>query len=94
MSNTSKTILCVIAIVLVIWGISWLMGKPSSNTNVTENSTPAQNQVPASNSSSGTESVSNASDASINSDLNSVDSQINGLNADEKTATPASDNNY
>jgi hypothetical protein len=70
------------------------MGKPSSNTNVTENSTPAQNQVPASNSSSGTESVSNASDASINSDLNSVDSQINGLNADEKTATPASDNNY
>ena len=91
MSNTSKAAV-IIVIVLVLGGIIWAMSKSSGSQSNTAANAPA---VPAESVASSTASVAAApdtSDASINSDLSAVDSQIGSLSVDNANTAKASAN--
>jgi flagellar basal body-associated protein FliL len=84
MSNTSKIVTAIIVIVLIIVGVVWYMGQSGSsvsNSNTAAATATAQPVAVA-------PAPLDTSDTSINSDLTTIDAQMNGLSADNTdTAT-------
>ena len=97
MTNTSKTILWVLGIIVVVGGLWMLLKKPTDYTTTPQDITTSQTQTQPYQSSTATPngqvmaSQSNTSDASIISDTTSVDSQMNGLSSDSNASVPGSD---
>lgn len=91
-SNTSKTIGIIIIVLIILAGV-WLMTKrpgtenaDTSQSTSSETQTPAQEQVdPAI---SGVQ-LSGSSNASLDADLASMDSQMTGFAADNSAAQSA-----
>ena len=87
MSHNVKTvILLVVLIVIVIIGWVWYSMSNSSTPTTQTTATGVQQSSPAQQSASAdaglTTSPTNTSDAAIQTDLNSVDTQMNNLSAD------------
>ena len=83
--HTRTVILLLIVIILVIIGWVWYGMSGSSTTTVPESNPVANNQSIPAQTSANTPAVSNAadiSDAALQSDLNSVDTQLSGLGSD------------
>jgi len=100
MSKTGKTIVTVIIIIVVIGVIWWLVAKPSNGTAPASMNDQSQNPAASETTEAGTNPAPSAPAAavtastSIDSDLNSIDSQMNGLNQDNanvgESVTPSS----
>jgi hypothetical protein len=104
MSNTSKTVIWVVVILVVLGGVWVLLDKPSDDYTAvpavtTDTTSPDQGAAmtgPTTTTTATTSgSVSNpsdTSDSSINSDSAAIDTQMKGLSADSTASAPASDN--
>ena len=101
MSNTSKTVIWVVVVLIVLGGVWMLLDKPTDEyavapaPTVTTTETAPQDQGAAMTTTTATTaSVSNpsdTSDASINSDSAAIDAQMKGLNTDSSASAPTSD---
>ena len=97
MKNSSKLIGVVVAIVVVAAAIWWYMSSGSSAlTPVPANENTGANyntsQTAAVSNGVLTTSSSDTSDAALNADMSSIDTGLNGMNADAAAAASASQN--
>jgi cytoskeletal protein RodZ len=86
MSKTEKVILWIVIVVIVVGGIWWWMASRNSNTPAAT----VNNKVGATAVSSSTASPSypqGDSNQSINQDMASLNTQMNGLSSDNASAT-------
>ncbi len=101
MSNTSKTVIWVVVILVVLGGVWMLLDKPTDEyavaptpvaTTSTDQSGAAMTGPTAANTSNAMVTNSNdTSDSSITSDSAAIDAQMKGLNSDSSASAPASD---
>ena len=95
MSTTSKTILGVVVLVLIIIGVYILVEqKDSGMATVPAAATSTQGDSGTFSptvSDSSSSASSTASGASIDSNVSAIDAQMNGLNADSANSAPGSD---
>jgi hypothetical protein len=85
MSKTGKVIMWIVIVVIVVGGIWWWMASRSTTPAATMN-----NSVGATATSSSTASTSypqGDSDQSINQDMASLNTQMNGLSSDNASVT-------
>lgn len=94
MTKTSKTVLGIIVLIIIIVGIAvWHSKKsnaPVAATTGTDTSVPAgtDTTAPASAPASPSASVTDTSDASIDQDTAAIDTQMTTLNSDSANTTP------